>query len=270
MTRPGHVASAPRLTVLLVTFNHERYVGQACDSIIGQRLNEPFQVVVADDSSTDATRRIIAESFARPGAPPIRFLDHAEKRGITPNYLRAFAACDTDYVAILEGDDFWIHPQKLARQLGFLDEHWECAAVSANYFVYDERISQYTARTQADGGHSYLDARALIRSNIIGNFSTSEIAHMLDLHEAAVRQRLVRARKQFQQLYALESGERISDSETSAAPTSTSPGTLSRQTGKHEHPEECVEDRAAHDELHRSLFDAHPSILRRNYAEGLP
>jgi len=109
--------------------------------------------------------------------------------------------------------------------------------------------------------------RKCLLLSIIGSFSTSEIAHMLDLQEAAVRQRLVRARKQFQQLYALESGERITDSETSAAPTSASP---SRQTGKHEHSEECVEDRAAHDELHRSLFDAHPSILRRNYAEGLP
>jgi len=107
--------------------------------------------------------------------------------------------------------------------------------------------------------------RKCLLLSIIGSFSTSEIAHMLDLQEAAVRQRLVRARKQFQQLYALESGERISDSETSAAPT----GTFNRQTGKHEHSEECVEDRAAHDELHRSLFDAHPSILGRNYAEGL-
>src|SRR5437588_7607005 len=108
--------------------------------------------------------------------------------------------------------------------------------------------------------------RECLLLSITGNFSTSEIAHMLDLQEAAVRQRLVRARKQFQQLYALESGERITDSQTSAAPT----GTFSRQTGKHEHSEECVEDRTAHDELHRSLFDAHPSILRRNYAEGLP
>ena len=112
--------------------------------------------------------------------------------------------------------------------------------------------------------------RECLLLSIIGSFSTSEIAHMLDLQEAAVRQRLVRARKQFQQLYALESGERITGSETSAAPTGTSPGTFSRQTGKHEHSEECVEDRAVHDELHRSLFDAHPSILRRNYAEGLP
>src|SRR5947209_2616888 len=106
--------------------------------------------------------------------------------------------------------------------------------------------------------------RKCLLLSIIGSFSTSEIAHMLDLQEAAVRQRLVRARKQFQQLYTRENGERLSDGETTASPT----GTTHRQTGNHEHCEEDVEDRAAHDELHRSLFDAHPSILRRNYAEG--
>jgi RNA polymerase sigma factor (sigma-70 family) len=107
--------------------------------------------------------------------------------------------------------------------------------------------------------------RECLLLSIIGNFSTGEIAHMLDLQEAAVRQRLVRARKQFQQLYALESGEQISDSETSATPT----GMRHRQTDKRQNSEERVENRAAHDELHRSLYDAHPSILRRNYAEGL-
>jgi len=107
--------------------------------------------------------------------------------------------------------------------------------------------------------------RKCLLLSIIGSFSTSEIAHMLDLQEAAVRQRLVRARKQFQQLYALESGEQISDSETSATPT----GMRHSQTDKRQNSEERVEKRAAHDELHRSLYDAPPSILRRNYAEGL-
>jgi len=110
--------------------------------------------------------------------------------------------------------------------------------------------------------------RECLLLSIIGSFSTSEIARMLDLKEAAVRQRLVRARKQFQQLYTRENGERISDGEATASPTGRIPGTTRRQTGNHEHCEEDVEDRAAHDELHRSLFHAHPSILRRNYAEG--
>src|SRR5205809_964463 len=53
--------------------------------------------------------------------------------------------------------------------------------------------------------------RECLLLSIVGTFSSSEIARMLDLQEAAVRQRLARARKQFQQLYALENGEQITD-----------------------------------------------------------
>lgn len=99
--------------------------------------------------------------------------------------------------------------------------------------------------------------RACLLLAIIGDFSTSEIAHMLDLQEAAVRQRLSRARKQFQQIYLLESGEEISDDQV---PT---------PTASKKHSEKAAESRTAHDELHRSLLDIQPSILRSLYAEGL-
>jgi len=102
---------------------------------------------------------------------------------------------------------------------------------------------------------------------IIGNFSTSEIAQMLDLQEAAVRQRLVRARKQFQQMYTLESGEQIGDDEIPAP----APGKASRQTAKHQHYDERLEcqPEQASDDSQRSLLSTQPLISRRNYAEGL-
>ena len=107
--------------------------------------------------------------------------------------------------------------------------------------------------------------RVCLLLSIIGDFSTGEIAHMLDLQEAAVRQRLARARKQFQQLYALENGELSSNSGTPAATT----GRIPRRIGKQQAFEEPVESRIAHDELHHSLLDRQPSIFWRNYAEGL-
>ena len=97
--------------------------------------------------------------------------------------------------------------------------------------------------------------RECLLLSIIGSFSTSEIAHMLGLQEAAVRQRLTRARKQFQQLYTSESGEEISDHQI--------PAPAVDMTHKHQNSEERVESRSAHDE------ERIPLILRRNYAEGL-
>lgn len=105
--------------------------------------------------------------------------------------------------------------------------------------------------------------RECLLLSIIGDFSTGEIAHMLNVQEATVRQRLVRARKQFQQLYLLESTEQSSNNETPVA------GRMHRQTGKQQTNEERVESRIAQDELHHPLLDIQSSIFRRNYAEGL-
>jgi RNA polymerase sigma factor (sigma-70 family) len=104
--------------------------------------------------------------------------------------------------------------------------------------------------------------RECLLLSVIGNFSTSEIARMLDLQEAAVRQRLARARKQFQQLYVLENGEHINDSGTPA------PGTISaeEQPGAHQNYEGRVESRVVCEE---DLLAAPSSISRRNYGEQL-
>jgi glycosyltransferase involved in cell wall biosynthesis len=166
-------AERSRLTVLIVTYNHETYIRRAVESVLLQKVHERYEVIVADDSSTDKTRTIIEEIFANaPAAPPFRYLDWTRNRGITENYRRSFKACETEYVAIIEGDDYWIHPGKLDAQMAFLDEHLECSAVSANYFVYDENSSRLTARASINSDFSYLDARGLINDNLIGNFST--------------------------------------------------------------------------------------------------
>ncbi len=168
---PNH--DPPRLTVLIVTYNHEAYIRRAVESVLMQKVSERYDVIVADDGSIDNTRQIIDEIFAANAAPPRHhYLDFSVNRGITENYQRSFAACKTEYVAVIEGDDYWVHPGKLAAQLAFLDEHMECAAVSANYFVYDEKSCRFTARSVVNSEFSYLDARSLIDDNLIGNFST--------------------------------------------------------------------------------------------------
>jgi RNA polymerase sigma factor (sigma-70 family) len=107
--------------------------------------------------------------------------------------------------------------------------------------------------------------RECLLLSIVGNFSTSEIAQMLNLQEAAVRQRLARARKQFQQVYAVENGEQFSDHET---PATTATGKPPSHTDTHQHAQR-VESRTTYEEQQDSLLPTRPSILRRNYAEGL-
>ena len=103
--------------------------------------------------------------------------------------------------------------------------------------------------------------RQCLLLSVVGNFSSSEIARMLDLQEAAVRQRLARARKQFQQLYALENGEQITDNGTPATTT----GIIQRQASADQNHEGRVESRVTPQE--EDLLDAPSSLSWRSYGE---
>jgi glycosyltransferase involved in cell wall biosynthesis len=160
------------LSVLLVTYNQERYVDDALRSLFAQRIDGPIQLVVADDGSTDRTRDIIAGYEGTDDRFQFVYLDHGDNKGITKNYERGFAACTGLFVAVLEGDDYWVSPLKLARQLEFLDLHWECDLCAVNYFIYREEQAEFAPRAAVGQGFRHLTARDQIAANLASNFST--------------------------------------------------------------------------------------------------
>lgn len=160
------------MSVLLVSYNHENYIRQALDSMFGQVFDGPIELIIADDASSDGTVDIIKKYEGKDSQFHFKYLDNTSNRGITKNYQRGFSACTGNYVAVLEGDDYWISPTKLQRQSDFLDCHWECNLCSVNYFVYEEDIAHFYPRTAIGNGHRLIGARDLIADNLVGNFST--------------------------------------------------------------------------------------------------
>ncbi len=160
-----------RITVLLITYNHSKHIEKSIESILGQQLDEPFEIVVADDDSTDSTIAILKRYAKQNSHIKFKFLESFENIGITGNYQRAFSACQGEYVAVMEGDDYWVSPYKLAKQCEFLDEHWECDLCSVNYFIYEEKFCKLTPRVPIGTGYTVLSARDLIADNLVGNFS---------------------------------------------------------------------------------------------------
>lgn len=115
-----------KLSVLMPTYNHEAYIAQAVESALVQQTKFPFEVVVGDDFSTDRTREILLE-LQRKNPEKLRPLLHAQNRGGPHNVSAIFAACRGQYVAMLEGDDYWTDPLKLQKQVDALDAHPEWA-----------------------------------------------------------------------------------------------------------------------------------------------
>jgi len=105
--------------VAITTYNHET-TSPRLDSVLEQNLEARIEVVVADDCSTDGTFAILASYEARyPNR--IRLLSTSQNLGMMKNFARVLDACTGEYVALLDGDDYWTSPDKLRTQVDFLD-----------------------------------------------------------------------------------------------------------------------------------------------------
>ena len=113
------------LTVLVFTYNHENYVSQALDSVLMQEFDGEYEIVVVDDCSTDNTQDILLE-YERRHPEIIRLVFTEKNLNNNQIMIQLFEAEDGEYIALLEGDDFWTSPTKLQKQLQFLDDHPEC------------------------------------------------------------------------------------------------------------------------------------------------
>src|ERR1039458_4984743 len=127
-----------KLSVMMITYNHERFIAQAIESVLAQRVNFDYEIVIGEDCSTDGTRAIIMDLHRRyPGriVPLLR----DRNLGAMKNFKEALAVCRGKYVAMLEGDDYWTHEDKLQTQINFLDEHPDHAICCHRAQFVDEK-----------------------------------------------------------------------------------------------------------------------------------
>jgi hypothetical protein len=116
----GAAAIPPKVSIVTTTHNQEAYVRQAFDSFVAQQTDFPVEVVVADDASTDSTPAIIRE-YADRHPDMFRPILRPENLGLNKNLTGALSAARGEYVALCEGDDYWIDPLKLTKQVALLD-----------------------------------------------------------------------------------------------------------------------------------------------------
>ena len=116
----------PKLSIAIITYNHERFISQALESILTQRVNFDYEIVIGEDCSTDGTQRVI-EEFRQRYPEKINCIQKKRNVGAIRNFAETTSACRGKYVAFLEGDDYWAVTDKLQKQVDFLDAHSECA-----------------------------------------------------------------------------------------------------------------------------------------------
>lgn len=109
-----------KVSVCMITYNHEKYITQAIDGILSQVVNFDYEIVIGEDCSTDNTREIVIE-YAKKYPEKFKLLLPEKNLGITKNFITTYSSCAGDYIALCEGDDYWVDKHKLQKQIDFLD-----------------------------------------------------------------------------------------------------------------------------------------------------
>jgi len=130
------MSAFPLVSVSVITYNHAPYIAQCLDSILEQRTNFPFEILLGEDDSTDGTREI-CQAYAKKYPEQIRLFLRSDadkiyingKKTGRYNYVENIKAARGSFVAICDGDDYWCDPDKLQLQVDYMREHPDCAIV---------------------------------------------------------------------------------------------------------------------------------------------
>jgi len=133
----------PLLSVCLITYNHVNYIKQAIDGVLMQKADFDWELIIADDFSTDGTRKILIEYKAK--YPNLIKLILQEKNvGAAQNWINLITTPKSKYIAYFEGDDYWTDSFKLQKQVDVLESNNKCSLVFHNTLVSFEDKSHTT------------------------------------------------------------------------------------------------------------------------------
>lgn len=127
-----------KVSVVMITYNHEKYIRHALESVMMQKTTFSYEILIGDDCSNDKTVQI-AEDVLKNYTGKAILLARKKNIGMNANSYDLCCQAKGKYIAELEGDDFWIDKYKLQKQFDFLESHPNCSAYAHKMAVVNER-----------------------------------------------------------------------------------------------------------------------------------
>ena len=165
--------NVPKITTMITAYNHAKYIAAAIESAVSQTGDFVHEILISDDGSTDKTRKIIKQ-YVQKYPHIIRDISRDENHGISNNMKYCFKNATGEYIAILEGDDYWTDKHKLQKQMDFLRNKPECTMVFNRINVLNEAKQTFSLLSRHDNLAEVFNGDTVIKEptlNLIGNFS---------------------------------------------------------------------------------------------------
>lgn len=167
----------PIISVCITTYNHEKFIEEAIDSVLAQKTNFDFEILIGEDDSQDKTREIVKRYQQRYPNKIRLFLNSRDDVIYIDgrptgrwNLINNLKNAKGKYIALLDGDDYWIDNSKLQRQVDFMEQHPDHTICFHEVLAIDE-ISSPPSKSKFPDFTPVLNIESLIRQNFIATSS---------------------------------------------------------------------------------------------------
>ena len=160
----------PKVSVCMTVYNQERYIAEAIEGVIYQTTGFPFELVIGEDHSTDGTLAV-CQQYVKTHSKLIRLHPRPRNLGVARNQAQTWAECQGDYIAMLDGDDFWCSPLKLQTQAKFLDNNPSFSMCFTKCNLLSDTPNRHDRWPYRDNLKGTLTISDILRHNLIANCS---------------------------------------------------------------------------------------------------
>jgi glycosyltransferase involved in cell wall biosynthesis len=127
------------ISVIITAYNKGPYINECLLGVLNQDFQGEFEIIVADDCSTDNTKQLIERLSSHPNFNKVKYTRHDCNKGLMGNFIWALTQAKGEYVCFCDGDDIWISNQKISNQISFLRNHIEYSGCGMLMDIVDTR-----------------------------------------------------------------------------------------------------------------------------------
>lgn len=160
-----------KVSVIMMTYNHESFIKEAIEGVLIQECDFEVELIIANDKSPDKTDEVVLDLIKHhKNGHWINYTKHKVNKGIHYNFIWATKQCQGKYIAICEGDDYWIDPLKLRKQVDFLEKNEEYGVVHTDNHLYYQDTNQLIKSINKERDKNFTDIKNIAEGIILGNY----------------------------------------------------------------------------------------------------
>lgn len=170
------------ISVCMIVYNHENSIREAIEGVLMQECNYRIELILTDDCSTDNTEAVVNSFNSHPKRDIIKYIRHPKNVGLFKNLMSNLENCSGDYIAFCEGDDYWIDPLKLEKQVKFLESNEDVVLTFTSRIVLEADATQYKSvysERYWNKNDIYSNGAVFPLQTLVGRNYKSELIHFL-------------------------------------------------------------------------------------------